>query len=58
MFIKISTNLGNKHEMTTLVMLLICRHKTANLHLFKSYPTIIESICVSQALFGNPYGPV
>ena len=45
MFTKISTNLGNKHEMATLVMLLIGRHKTANLYLFKSYPTIIESIC-------------
>ena len=40
-----STNLGNKHEMATLVMLLISRHKTANLYLFKSYSTITESIC-------------
>ena len=45
MFTKISTNLGNEHEMTTLVMLLIGRHKTANLYLFKSYPIIMELIC-------------
>ena len=30
--------------MATLVMLLIGRHKTANLYPFKSYSTIIESI--------------
>ena len=45
MFTKISTNLGNKHEMATLIMLLIGRHKTANLYHFKSYHTIVESIC-------------
>ena len=44
MFTKISKNLGSKHEMANLVMLLIGGHKTANLYLFKSYPTIIESI--------------
>ena len=44
MFTKVSTDPGNKHEMAILVMLLIGRHKTANLYLFKSYPTIIESI--------------
>ena len=31
--------------MATLVMLLIGRQKSANLYLFKSYATIIESIC-------------
>ena len=35
MFTKISTNLGNKHEMATLIMLLIGQHKTANLYFFK-----------------------
>ena len=44
-FMKLSRNFGNKHEMATLVMLLIGRYKTANLYLFNIYPSIVQSIC-------------
>ena len=43
--------------MPTLVMLLIGRHKAANLYLFKSYSTIIESICECFIFYNREKDP-